>query len=88
MLSLSVAADASNGHAGSNGTPSRRERSKELGGDDLAEKLDSLHGMEVTDHSVFTYATIHFLITIHCLLQGLFCLPAVFTAPAPPCVLD
>ena len=75
MLSLSVAADASNGHAGSNGTPSRRERLKELGGDDLAEKLDSLHGMEVTDLSVFTYATIHSLFTIHCLLQDLF-LPA------------
>lgn len=88
MLSLSVAADASNGHAGSNGTSSRRNRLREVGGDDLAEKLDSLHGMEVTDHSVFTYGTIRFMIAIHCLLQGLFCLPAVFTAPAPSCVLD
>ena len=31
----------------------------ELGGDDLAEKLDSIHGGEVTDHSVFTCGPTH-----------------------------
>ena len=49
-----VCAESSNGSSESGASPSRRDRLIELGGDDLAEKLDSLHGGEVTDHSVFT----------------------------------
>ena len=46
---------AAMGAVESGGSTSRREKLIELGGDDLAEKLDSIHGGEVTDHSVFTW---------------------------------
>ena len=48
----------------------------ELGGDDLAEKLDSLHGGEVTDHSVFHVRPFYGLETStpsHCVC---YCLPS------------
>ena len=46
-------AETANGSAESGASSSRRDRLIELGGDDLAEKLDSLHGGEVTDHSIY-----------------------------------
>ncbi|CAL5227811.1 g10837 [Coccomyxa viridis] len=45
--------ETANGSAESSASSSRRDRLIELGGDDLAEKLDSLHGGEVTDHSIY-----------------------------------
>lgn len=47
-------ADVASGTAKSGICPSGRDRLIELGGDDLAEKLDSLHRKDVTDQSVFT----------------------------------
>ena len=45
-------AESSNGPAQSDASLGMRDRLIELGGDDLAEKLDSLHGDEVTDPSI------------------------------------
>ena len=45
--------------------------------------------MEVTDLSVITYATIHFLFTIHCLLQPCSaCLLSSQLQPHPVCLIE
>ncbi len=56
---LYVYAESSDGPAQSDASPGTRDRLIELGGDDLAEKLDILHGDEVIDHSIITCGPSH-----------------------------